>query len=107
MTIKEVCLQLGIPLALDKVEGSSKSLTFLGIVINTGRMELEACLPEEKLARICYQLAMELWQGKEGNLKTDFVLGWCTPTCHQSSMTSRTFVSRMYNGAAKLRELSH
>ena len=45
-TIKEVCLQLGIPLALDKVEGLSKSLTFLGIILDTKRME--ARLPEEK-----------------------------------------------------------
>ena len=31
-TIKEVCSTLGIPLALEKVEGPSHTLTFLGII---------------------------------------------------------------------------
>ena len=34
-TIKEVCSQLGILLALEKLEGPSQSLTFLGIVLGT------------------------------------------------------------------------
>ena len=38
-TIKSVCLHLGVPLAVEKVEGPSTSLTFLGIVLDTVRME--------------------------------------------------------------------
>ena len=45
-TIKKVCSLLGIPLALEKVEGPSACLTFLGINLDTQRME--ARLPDEK-----------------------------------------------------------
>jgi len=36
--IKGVCVQLGIPLALEKLEGPSQSLTFLGIILDTEHM---------------------------------------------------------------------
>ena len=38
-TIKRVCTQLGVPLAAGKVEGPTTSLPFLGITINTMKME--------------------------------------------------------------------
>ena len=44
--LTEVCAMLGIPLALEKVEGSSTILEFLGILLDTTRME--ARLPPEK-----------------------------------------------------------
>jgi len=46
-TIVSVCQLLGVPLALEKVEGPSTSLTFLGILLDTQKME--ARLPPEKL----------------------------------------------------------
>ena len=46
-TVKEVCSQLGIPLALEKVEGPSDSLTSLGITLDTQHME--ARLPPDKV----------------------------------------------------------
>ena len=58
--VKDVRLQLGIPLALEKLEGPSQSLTFLGIILDTQRME--ARLPDDKLLRIRTQLAA--WLGK-------------------------------------------
>ena len=39
--IKAVCYYLGVPLAIEKVEGPSMSLTFLGIVLDTKRMEAQ------------------------------------------------------------------
>ena len=45
-----MCQGLGIPLAVEKVEGPSTNLEFLGIQLDTVRME--ARLPEEKLHRI-------------------------------------------------------
>ena len=54
-TIKEVCQDLGIPLTLEKVEGPSQSLTFLGITLDTERME--ALLPSGKLLHIQNQLS--------------------------------------------------
>ena len=49
-TIRKVCASLGIPLALEKVEGPSTALTFLGITLDT--INMEARLPEVKLTRI-------------------------------------------------------
>ena len=46
----EVCTLLGIPLALEKVAGPSTIIEFLGILLDTMRME--ARLPVEKLTRI-------------------------------------------------------
>ena len=48
--LKMVCGELGIPLAPEKEEGPSTSLTFLGIVIDTTLGELR--LPEDKLQRL-------------------------------------------------------
>lgn len=103
-TIKEVCLQLGIPLAVDKVEGPSTSLTFLGIVLDTERME--ARLPEEKLSRIRLQLTA--WLKKKKATKRE-ILSLVGLLQHATKVVrpGRTFVSRMYNAAAKLRDLSH
>ena len=42
--IQQTCQNLGVPLALEKLEGPSHSLTFLGIEIDT--ICMEACLPE-------------------------------------------------------------
>ena len=54
------CKELGVPIAAHKTEGPSCQLTFLGIQIDTIRMELS--LPPDKLARIT---AMVLeWRGK-------------------------------------------
>ena len=38
-TIQHTCRDLGIPLAEEKLEGPTTSLTFLGIVLDTSRME--------------------------------------------------------------------
>ena len=48
--IQTVCKKLGIPLALEKLEGPSQSLTFLGIELDT--ICMEAQLPEDKMTRI-------------------------------------------------------
>ena len=59
----EICHMLGIPLAIEKVEGPAMVLDFLGIVLDTERME--ARLPKDKLERI--QLAIQEWLHKKGN----------------------------------------
>ena len=46
----QACQELGVPIAAHKVEGPSCQLTFLGIKVDTLKMELS--LPSEKLARI-------------------------------------------------------
>lgn len=46
----EMCQMLGIPLAIAKVEGPTTALEFLGILLDTTRME--ARLPENKLIQV-------------------------------------------------------
>ena len=53
--VKDICSLLGIPLALEKIEGPSQNFTFLGITLDTNSMQ--ARLPEGKLRRIQNQVA--------------------------------------------------
>ena len=46
----DIAKHLGILLAMDKVEGPSHCLTFLGIILDTQKMQ--ARLPDNKLSRI-------------------------------------------------------
>jgi len=47
-TMMNIAKYLGIPLAMDKVEGPSHCLIFLGIIPNTQKMQ--ARLPDDKLS---------------------------------------------------------
>ena len=100
--IYEVCSCLGVPLALAKLEGHTQSLTFLGIVLDTSRMEIQ--LPEDKLSRIRAQLT--IWLGKKKATKKE-ILSLVGLLHHATKVVrpGRTFVSRMYSTAAKLKEL--
>ena len=57
----QTCEELGVPLAMGKLEGPSTALTFLGIEIDTSRMEIR--LPKEKLDRIRQDL--NYWTGRK------------------------------------------
>ena len=100
--INEVCSYLGVPLALEKLEGPTQSLTFLSIVLDTSRMEIR--LPEDKLSRIRAQLT--IWLGKKKATKRK-ILSLVGLLQHATKVVrpGRTFVSRMYSTAAKLKEL--
>jgi len=47
-TMIDIAKYLGITLAMDKVEGPSHCLTFLGIILDTQKMQ--ARLPDDKLS---------------------------------------------------------
>ena len=100
--IKQVCEWLGIPLALEKVEGPSTSLKFLGITLDTSRME--ARLPADKLQRT--RELVSLWMLKKMATKRE-ILSLIGVLQHATKVVQpgRTFLSRMYATAAKLREL--
>ena len=102
--IRSACLQLGVPLAIEKIEGPSTSLTFLGIVLDTERME--ASLPQDKLHRIRHQV--KAWLTKKKATKRQILslvglLQHATKVVHPG----RTFLARMYSIAAKLKQPSH
>ena len=76
-TIKEVCQDLGIPLAIEKLEGPSQHITFLGMTLDMQRMEAQ--FPLDKLLRIHSQLSA--WLTQKGNQKGDLIPRWIITTC--------------------------
>ena len=60
-TMLTVCKDLGVPVAMEKLEGPATNITFLGISINTTSMTLS--LPPEKLAELVEEL--ERWPGQK------------------------------------------
>ena len=89
---------------MEKLEGPSQSLTFLGIVLDTQLME--ARLPEDKLSRIQTQLATWLGRRKATKRKILSLVGLLQ---HATKVVrlGRTFVSRMYNTAARIKKLHY
>ena len=65
----EVCGMLGIPLAVEKVEGPSPVLEFLGICIDTVNMVIR--LPEEKLRRTA--LVVQRWLHRRNATKREIL----------------------------------
>ena len=98
--IKDTCSMLGIPLALEKVEGPSQCITFLGISLDTQLML--ACLPDDKLLRICNQVAA--WLSHKKATKKD-ILSLVGLLQHTTKVVTpgRIFVFRMYRLAACLK----
>ena len=102
-TIKAVCNELCIPLALEKVEGSSNCLTFLGIKLDTHKMK--ARLPVEKFQQI--RNLLSAWMNKQKATKRE-ILSLVELLQHATKVVKpgQSFVSRMYSEAAKLKHLS-
>ena len=61
--IKDTCSRLGIPLAQEKVEGPSQSLTFLRITLDINLMQ--ALQPDDKLSQLHNEVAAWLSHKKE------------------------------------------
>ena len=100
--IIRLCKVLGVPLAVEKVSGPSTTIEFLGVILDTGKME--ACLPAEKLART-KQMVTE-WLGRR-NAKKREILSLVGVLQHAAKVVPSgwTFVSRMYATASKVAEL--
>ena len=101
-TIIRLCKVLGVPLAVEKVSGPSTTIEFLGIILDTGKME--ARLPAEKLART-KQIVTE-WLGIK-NAKKREILSLVGILQHAVKivLSGWTFISRMYATASKVAEL--
>ena len=67
-----LCDQLGVPVAADKLSVPSTKLTFLGIEIDTARMELR--LPSEKLEQL--KGVITEWQSRKVCSKTAATEPW-------------------------------
>lgn len=100
---RNTCEELGVPLALEKVEGPATCLTFLGITLDTQKMEIR--LPEDKLARLRTEVSS--WLQKKSATKRQ-ILSLVGMLQHATKVVrhGRTFVTRMYRTAAKVKELN-
>lgn len=102
--LHQVCSQLGVPLAVDKCEGPTTSITFLGIVIDSVAMELR--LPHEKLLRIKKEI--KLWQGKRSCSMRELqsLTGLLQ---HAASVVrpGRTFIRRLFDLLATVKAPHH
>ena len=69
-TALEVLADLNVPVAILKLEGHSTSITFLGILIDTERLELR--LPLEKLGRLRSLVSSWLsrWSGNRSKFES-------------------------------------
>ena len=63
----DLCREMGVPLAKNKIEGPVKVIKYLGIIVDSGQMEIR--LPEDKLEKI--DKLIRRWQGKKVCHKKD------------------------------------
>jgi len=96
-------MELGIPLTLEKVEGPSDCLTFLGITSDTNKME--ARIPAEKLQRM-HNLLSAWWHKRKATKREILSLVGLLQHATKVVKSGSSFVSRMYSEAAKLKRLS-
>ena len=102
--ITTLCEELGVPLASDKVEGPLTTITFLGIEIDTKRMELR--LPQAKLDRLKDLIAT--WVERKAGKKRD-ILSLIGQLAHACKVVTpgRTFLRRLIDLASSRSNLDH
>ena len=97
----KICALLGIPLAIEKVDGPATVLEFLEILLDTERME--ARLPQDKFESVKATIKECLY--KKNATRQKF-----SPWLQHAAKVVRpgwTFVSHMYSTAAKGQELDY
>ena len=101
---QETCRSLGVPLALAKQEGPTQWLVFLGIGLDTARLELH--LPEEKLRRLVDMIST--WQARRSCTKKE-LLSLIGHLQHATRIIKpgRPFLRRMIDLSMSVRELHH
>ena len=102
--IQQICAWLGFPLKVVKMEGPTEILIFLGILIDTLRMELR--LPQEKLAELKSLTAQ--WKYKQASTKCQ-LLSFIDKLAHAAKIVKpgRTFLWRMLDVAHSINDLNH
>ena len=102
-TFIEVCDFLGVLLAVEKFEGPTTCLTFLGITLDTVKMEIR--LPEDKFTRIRQEISKWL-QKRKATKKQILSLVGLLQHATKVVRCGRTFVRRMYSTVVKLKDMS-
>lgn len=100
----ELCGRLGVPVAREKLCGPATSLTFLGIEIDTVRMELR--LPQEKLSRL--RECIVGWLSRKASTKRELqsLIGQLQHAC-RVVRPGRTFLRRMIRLSLTVKEMHH
>lgn len=90
--LKETCHKLGMPLDDNKEEGPSEVLTFLGIEIDSVRMEVR--LPQEKLGEL--RSTLKRWRGMKSCCRKDLesIVGSLNHAC-KAVRPGRAFKRRL------------
>ena len=98
----QLCQELGVPLAAEKTEGPSTTLSFLGIVLDTQKVEVR--LPQKKLSQILEMLLT--WLSKKKATKRE-ILSLVGLLQHGTRVVRcrRTFMARMYSTTAKVKQI--
>lgn len=102
--IIELCEKLGFPLAADKVEGPASLLVFLGILLDSHKMEMR--LPEQKLSELTS--AVSQWLNRSVATKRDLLslvghLAYATKVVPEG----RPFLRRIIDLATSFKHLDH
>lgn len=102
--ITTTCKTLGLPLKVEKVEGPATSLTFLGILLDTQKMEMR--LPEAKMKEL--QDILAAWSSKKTVRKRD-LLSLIGKLSHAAKIIipGRIFLRCMIDTAHKAKQLDH
>ena len=100
----QTCAEVGFAVNPRKVKGPSTVLEFLGIVIDTNRMELR--ISEERLCNILDEL--ENWRGKKRGKKRD-ILSLVGKLLFIAKVvrSGRSFVRRLIEVSKKVKNLNH
>lgn len=100
----QVCQKLGVAVAPHKTEGPSTDLCFLGIVIDTEKMELR--LPEVKLRRL--QSLIREWRGRRTCQKRQLLslIGQLQHACRVVRV-GRPFLRRLIDQSTTVNQMHH
>ena len=102
--IQRICAFLGLPLKMEKLEGPIMVLTFLGIVLDTQKLEIR--LPPHKLEELNERI-ME-WKRKQSCTKRE-LLCLIGKLSHATKVVAagRTFLRRMIDTSMSVQRLNH
>ncbi len=103
-TCFQLSQQLGVPWALDKTEGPTTCITFLGLELDLEKLELR--VPNEKLDRIRQEL--QFWVSRRSATKRKLLLLIeLLQFCCQAVVLGRPFLRRLIDRASTVSELHH
>ena len=101
-TILQVCAKLGVPVAEDKQEGPSTTITFLGIELDSARQELR--LPPQKLTSL--QQEIQTWLTRSHKRQLLSLIGKLSFAA-KVILAGRLFLHRLIDFSTTVKPLNH